>query len=408
MSPAPAPPIKLRSPLDARPIQHAGRPYLMLRDPLGLTSKTLLIPHELAPALGLLDGNRDAETLRGALAVRFGLRLPPAEIEALINSLDQALFLENEHFAEAYAQALDDYRRARYRPLSCAPSVYPAEPAELKTLLDGWLDETSPVHQPPAPVRGLVSPHIDYERGGPVYAAVWRAAAEAANEADLAVIFGTDHYGGEQRFSLTRQHYATPYGILPTPGELVDKLSRAIGTESAFRGELHHLGEHSVELAAVWLHHLRQGRPVELLPVLIGSFASFIQSGADPSQDPAICSFLETLHSATQGRQVLYVAAADLAHVGPAFGGAPVDDSAQAALQAADQELITAIAAGQAGSFITSLQRVQDRNNVCGIAPIYMTLAALAPTRGQTLAYDHCPADSAGTSLVSICGALLY
>ena len=34
-------------------------------------------------------------------------------------------------------------------------------------------------------IRGLVSPHIDYQRGGLVYAQVWRAAAQAAREAEL-------------------------------------------------------------------------------------------------------------------------------------------------------------------------------------------------------------------------------
>jgi len=61
----------------------------------------------------------------------------------------------------------------------------------------------------------LVSPHIDYARGGPVYAHVWK-------------------------LTLTRQHYATPFGVLPTAREVVETLAGAMGAETAFAGELYH------------------------------------------------------------------------------------------------------------------------------------------------------------------------
>ena len=42
-----------------------------------------------------------------------------------------------------------------------------------------------------------------------------------------------------------------------------------LGEERAFAEELHHKGEHSVELAAVWLHHFLGGRPCSIVPMLM-------------------------------------------------------------------------------------------------------------------------------------------
>jgi hypothetical protein len=60
------------SAVDARPVVHRGQPSVLLRDPLRLTDKTVVIPQHLAPLLTLCDGTRDSSALRAALAVRGG------------------------------------------------------------------------------------------------------------------------------------------------------------------------------------------------------------------------------------------------------------------------------------------------------------------------------------------------
>jgi hypothetical protein len=73
-------------------------------------------------------------------------------------------------------------------------------------------------------------------------------------------------------------------------------------------------------------------------------------------------------------------------------------------VQAADNEIIEATCAGDAEAVVDSVKSRGGRFNVCGVAPIYFLLRALAPSRGEKLAYDMCPADDASTSFVSICG----
>jgi AmmeMemoRadiSam system protein B len=163
---------------------------------------------------------------------------------------------------------------------------------------------------------GLLSPHIDYARGGAVYARVWQRAAQLAREAELVILLGVDHYGSDP-FTLTRQHYATPYGVLPTDTALVDQLAAAIGPEAAFAGELRHRGEHSLELVAVWLHHMRGGAPVSPRAdphrLLLSLHAQRRHARAATRPSPAV---LDVLRRAAAGKRTLVVASGDLAHVG--------------------------------------------------------------------------------------------
>jgi len=396
---------KLR-PVDVRPFVQGGRAALLLHDPLQLSEKTVVIPQGLAPVLALCDGTRDNGALRASLGVRFGVRIGSDVLDRLLDAFDEALLLDNERSAQAQEQMLAEYRQAPFRPPSCAGRSYPAEASDLHRILHDYLEAVDDPGPGIAGGRGLVSPHIDYARGGPVYAQVWQRAADMVREAELAVVLGTDHFGADGGLILTRQHYATPFGVLPTARDIVDALADAVGTQAAFADELHHRGEHSIELAAVWLHHVREGRACDLVPILCGSFGRFVQRDGGPEADPAIDAFVDSLRWMLADHRAIVVAAGDLAHVGPAFGGRPQGFVERAQLQAADDELIDHMCAGDAGAFFRAIQRGGDRYNVCGLPPIYLALRVLRPVQGERVAYDRCPADADGTSLVSICGVV--
>jgi AmmeMemoRadiSam system protein B len=396
---------KLRA-VDARPIIHGGRPSILLRDPLQLAAGSVVIPQQLAPVLMLCDGTRDVGGLCAAFAVRFGLRVGPGILEQLLTTFDEAFLLDNERFVQAQERARAEYRQAPFRPPSLAGKSYPAEADELRRLLQGYLDGVDDVHPDLDNGRGLVSPHIDYARGGPVYAGVWKCGMEMIRTAELVVLLGTDHFGGDGSLTLTRQQYATPFGILPTAREVVDALAQAIGPEKVFADELHHRSEHSIELATVWLHHIREGQPCELLPILCGSFSHFVQGEGEPEHDPMIAALLETLRQTMAARRTIVVAAGDLSHVGPAFGGQPLDWAGRARLQAADEELIERMRAGDGPGFYAAIERDGDRRNVCGLPPIYLTLRLLDPVEGELVSYERCPADEQGSSWVSVCGVV--
>ena len=387
------------------PVYQQGKPFILLRDPLTLAEQQIIIPEEIAPVLALCDGTRDAGALSAALAVRYGQNVSVDEIHLLTSTLDDAYLLENDRFLEAKEAALFEYRQAPFRQPILAGISYPSEPKLLQDHLQHYIDQLEITPETDS-IRGLVSPHIDYERGGPAYAKVWGRAAETVREVDLVVILGTDHFGEDNPLTLTRQNYATPYGTLPTAASLVDELATGIDERIAFNGELYHKAEHSIELAAVWLHHIRGGKPCEILPILCGSFERFIKGDTRPEEDLLIQKFNKTLSSTIADRSTLIVAAGDLAHVGPAFGGYTLDIMGRARLKAADLELIECMCAGDRGKFLEAVRLVEDRNNVCGIPPIYLALQLLSPVKGEMVVYDLCPADPQGTSVVSICGVL--
>jgi MEMO1 family protein len=429
---------RLRS-LDPQPIWQDGRQLLLLRDPLQMSDRMVAIPFELAPLLLLCDGTRDSGDLRASLLVRFGLQVSPQIVDRFLAVCDEALLLKNSHFLAAQAETLAAYRAAPYRPPALAGSSYPGDPDRLAQLFEDYLaapaarrlGEPAGRKYSGGSATGIISPHIDYQRGGPVYAAVWGAATDIVRAADLAVLFGTDHYGGAGEITLTRQSYATPWGVLPTPADLVDALARAIGPERAFASELHHRNEHSIELAVTWLHYVRRDlAPLPVVPILCGSFHHFVAGEARPESDPAIGAMVQALAEGTAGRRILVVAGADLAHVGPAFGGLPQGPAECSQVHAADQALMDQSCAADAGGFFASVKQVGDRYNVCGLPPIYMALRTLAllggiaadagpddatipvadelpRLAGHVLAYDNCPADNDGTSFVSITGIIL-
>lgn len=396
---------KLRA-LDVRPFLQDGQRFLLLRDNLQVSGQMLLVPQLLGPALALCDGTLTIAEMQTTLALHYGMRFQDGTLRDMVRTLDEACFLENERFLQAQAQALDAYRRAPFRPPALAGQSYPADPAELRALLDAYLAEVGDVVPLPE-ARGLFSPHIDYPRGGAVYARAWKRAAAAAHAADLVVLIGTDHYSDTAAsVTLTRQNYATPFGVLPTAAKIVDALAEAVGPQAAFAGELRHRGEHSLELVAVWLHHLREGRPVELAPVLTGSFSRFIEQGASPLDDPALAALAAALRESTAGRRVLWVASGDLAHVGPAFNGEPLAAEDKTRLAQADQGVIERLCAGDAEGFYAAIQRVGDQNNICGLSPGYLMLQALGAAEGECLAYRACPADEQDTSVVTVCGVV--
>lgn len=395
-------------PLELKWLEDGERPVLFMRDPTGVAPHPATVPGWLALLLGFFDGERDAAAISAAFELRTGQRLDPSEIQRVVDELDQALFLDSPRFRAARDELVRSYREAAFRPPVHADRVYPGQPTELARQLDGYRRQELDGASGASEVRGIVSPHIDYARGGPVYADTWRRAAAAVQAAEIVVIFGTDHSGGPGKLTLTRQNYATPYGVLPTALDVVDALAEAIGPEDAFAEELHHRNEHSIELAAVWLHHLRVGPPPRVVPILCGSFHHFTEGEADPATSAAFDRTIGALRQATEGRRVLIVAAADLAHVGPAFGDEhPYWAEAKAILRAKDEELLRAICDGGAGEFFRLLRDERDCRRICGLPPIYLMLRFLGDARGEVVEYDQCPADNQGGSVVSIAGVLL-
>lgn len=407
-------------PLEAFPMNEGGHQMLALRDPSGLTEAVARLPPQAVAVVQLFDGESTRDQICAEFQRRYGTPLAREVLDRLLEQLDQALFLDSERFRNHSATVFAEFARAPIRPAHLAGKSYPEDPAELAALLDSFFD---PPRGPGRPVpssgplpRAIIAPHIDYHRGGPAYAWAYRPLACAVEAPELIVVFGTDHNGVEHPFTLTRKHFDTPLGRLDTDVALVDALTSAVReslgptpAENLYRDEHHHRGEHAIELQMVWLRHVLGARAegVRVLPILCGSLQHLIDDGRTPENDATVETLLAAVERLTAGRRTLFVAGADLAHVGPRFGDRePLSSEDRGSLERRDQATLVPAAGGDALGWWSEIARERDCRRVCGLPPIYAMLRAAHPRAGRLAVYAQCPADEAGGSLVSIASVI--
>jgi AmmeMemoRadiSam system protein B len=408
-------------PLEGFPIDHKGQKMLGLRDPSGLTDSVATLPPAAVAVVQLCDGDTTRDEICAEFSRRYGSPLTRETLDRLLEQLDNAYLLDSERFRAYSAEVFGAFARSPTRAAHLAGKSYPADAGALAAQLDRFFDGPHGPGRPngvPGPLpKALVAPHIDFARGGPAYAWAYKPLAEASSLPELVVVFGTDHNGAEQPFTLTRKHYETPLGACQTDVALVDQLvglvEQRLGTPAAhdlFRDEHHHRGEHSLEFQMVWLRHVWKARmdQIRVLPILCGSLHDFVTHGRAPRSDRRVDVFLGALRELIGARPTLWIAGADLAHVGPRFGDdEPLDANDRGSLERRDQQTLDACTRGDAAAWFSEIQKEGDRRRVCGLPPIFAMLECAQPGAGRLAAYAQCPADENGGSLVSI-ASLVY
>jgi len=417
-------------PLELVPLSEDREGMYALRDPSSFSS-TVALPFEAAMLVTLMDGNRSLEELRQALHEDFGGTLTLSEVERVVNQLDAGCFLDNDRFEQHKSSVISDYQSLDVRPAAHAGTAYPEDEAAIREQLGEYFtDKEGPGLLPSegcltnevsseATQRlcGVMSPHIDFQRGGPTFAWAYdRVVTES--QAKVFVIFGTAHTPLKSLFSVSRKHFETPLGRVETDREFVDAFSRRLSllptaeeTAVMFDDEFPHRQEHSIEFQALMLQYVLGGRrDYKIVPILVGSFHPFVQSNRSPGDAPAVADFVaalrETIGSCSS--EVCFVAGVDLAHIGQQFGDEPLLDKARLTEQwTDDQQLLAAACAGDPEAWFIHVAAQQDRNRICGLAPTYTMLEAMRPERGEMLKYDQAVAKD-GSSCVSFASVAFY
>ncbi|MDE0332190.1 MAG: AmmeMemoRadiSam system protein B [Nitrospinae bacterium] len=399
--------LKLR-PVEAIPAEHRGQRMLRLTDPFRLSEAVLFAPMALVPVLQRLDGRHTFEDIKAQCKSRHGMDVTEESYRAMVSRLEEAHFLEGDGFASWSASIKDAYLSAPVRPNFLAGRSYDSDPARLRSHIDGFFKTADgpgmPARNsssPAVPLRGVVAPHIDFHRGGSTFAWAYKSVAERA-DADLFVVLGTVHAPTKYIYNLTAKSFETPFGILETSAEFVEELSDRLEV-NPFQDEFVHRGEHSIEFQAVFLQYLfADVRPVQFVPILVGSLHRFVAEGRSPRGDAQVETFIaalsETITAYRQnGRMVCLIASVDFAHVGPQFGDEdPVGEVRLKELAQADGKSLEAVCRGEAEAFYWSVAEDGDARNVCGLAPIYTMLRVLNDCEGEVLRYSQWP-DPNGT-----------
>jgi|TARA_B100001750_G_scaffold247721_1_gene274513 AmmeMemoRadiSam system protein B len=385
--------------------------FLHLQDELGLSDRAIEIPQDLAVALMLCDGTRSVSTINGALLLR-GITMGESSLIDLLQQLDDALLLGNGKFVAESKKALKRFRQRPSRPMRHAGSVYPADKEELKSYISENIKQVKDSEVPDKPsgrLRGILSPHIDYARGFLTYAKLWAVAAEDLSKIERVIILGTDHIGSMGMITPTRQNYQTPFGIIPNDEECIDLIESNIDPEDLYTEELHHVTEHSIELALVWLHALMRENQFKLTAILCGSAHGFVSGDQKVEDFSKYHTFVAALSEYCADPRTLVMAAGDLAHVGPEFGDSEqYDEELLSTLSMEDHNSLAAVQSSDAERFLALSVQESDRRKICGLSPIYLMSKLIEGSKGISVGYDQCPADQQGGSVVSIAGTLLY
>jgi AmmeMemoRadiSam system protein B len=385
---------KLR-PLNARRFDRDGQSYALLQDPLGAFTDPVLVPLQaFVHICRYFDGQMSVSEIQSAVRTETGQLVPREVIEGLVLQLDRALVLEGPTFAAFH----ESFRRSSLRPAALAGRSYANSDPALRSQLMSYFRNAEGAGPPAlggpdraARIRGILCPHIDFHRGGPVYTWSYRVLAEHSN-VDTFVILGVAHQYCRRRFALTSKDFQTPLGTVRTDRQYVERIAQAAGGE-LFDDELVHLAEHSIEFQIVFLQYvLGPERPFSIVPILVGSFHDHIERGTEPIDDPEVGRFVEALRVAERahGKNVVYIGGIDLCHVGPEFGDPlPVDPPFQNEVRQFDRELLEHAAAGKPVDWFRTAARVSNRWRVCGLAATYTMLHAMGPARGRLLRYDQ-------------------
>jgi MEMO1 family protein len=385
---------KLR-PVSPRRVEHQGQSFIMLQDMTGAVAQPVLIPIDgFNHIVRHFDGQSTLIEIQGRVLRATGLFLALNELEGLVTRLDAAMLIEGPTF-DAFHRS---YRESGRRPAAMAGRSYAATTRALLAQLEQFFVGSSGAGIPAevggtsAPeLRGVISPHIDFQRGGSVYTWAYRELLEKSN-ADTFVILGVAHQYCRRRFALTCKDFETPLGVVPTDRAYVDRIAALAGRD-LFDDELSHRTEHSIEFQVVFLQYVLGGhREFSIVPILVGSFHDLMEKGVDPIADADVSRFVQALRVAESAseKRVAYIGGIDLCHVGPEFGdSSPVEPWLQDQVRQFDSAMLDRAAACDPGGWFRTAASIGNQLRVCGLAATYTMLHAIGPVQGRLLNYKQ-------------------
>jgi len=386
---------KLRG-INAFPVQISGQALICLQDPQNVSDKSLFLPPPLYFIVSLFDGQHSILDIQAEYMRRFGDFLFREKIDEIVGQLEENLFLEGDRFQEAWRQKEEFFKRTPVREAAFAGKSYEADPDRLRVQLEGYSGGSEGPGLPEEKegmdgLKGVVAPHIDFQRGGFCYAFAHREIRER-NSSRSFIILGTAHTPMEHPFCLTRKDFVTPLGTLKADQELIDAIASRCSFD-LFQDEGIQRSEHSVEFQCIFLRYFYpEPIPLKIIPILSGSFHEAVEQGISPMEFKPIREFIEALRDSVSsaGERVCYIASADLAHMGHQFGDREgVREYGLRILAQEDEEMLGYAERMDGEGFFSSISRERDRRRICGLPAIYTMLKVLKAGEGKLLKYGQ-------------------
>ena len=378
---------------------------ICLRDPEGFVSEPLVLSPAAFLVASYLNGENNIADIQYAFCNHTGGQtIRDTDIERIVEFLDSHGFLHTEKYLHIRVKAERAYHESTTRPAHLAGKSYPANPDELRAFLDAlYLREEGPGSAPQPvtdgePLKLLVVPHIDFDRGGHSYAHGYLTLARAGRP-DTAIVFGVAHAGPPAPFIMTRKHFETPLGVLKVDTDLTDQIA-AMCDWNPYEYETVHRAEHSIEFQAVMLAHL-YGTAIRIVPILCGPFdVDASESGSESRAEEFLCACRKAVEASK--KKVTVVAGADLAHVGRRFGDDfDITDAIVNQVMARDKEDLAHVVAREPDAWYQGVMRDENGRRVCGLNCIYSALRIVGKSASGGALHHHGYAPDPAGGIVS-------
>ena len=417
-------------PVQPIPMNKDGQQFVALRDPSMLVNQSMVIPPQAMNLIQFFQGEMTideiaekfvpADKVPDETQRKSTIEKLRADIVGLAQNMDK--------FGLLWGPTFDDYEKQRMEKLEEAGAFPPQASMSLlsvaeqndaealgkppedqakqlawaaehsRKVLKDWLADAEDPEFDITPI-GLVVPHLDFLRGGEVYASAYRAWS-GAQAPDRIVILGTNHFGIGDGVVSSKHGYDTALGRVKADTEVMNKLESKLG-DRLFKDQLDLMAEHSIELHIPWIQELF-GNDVPVIAALMPDpLVPMIEDDGARVSGPEFVAALKDI-LAESGGTTYFISSADLSHVGPQFGEPkPVDDERRLEVETHDREMMTRYLSNDPAAFVEAMEWSKNPTRWCSVGNMTAIAELAAPGEIELLDYRQASDDS-GAHMVSI------
>ncbi|MGB5438662.1 MAG: AmmeMemoRadiSam system protein B [Gammaproteobacteria bacterium] len=149
------------------------------------------------------------------------------------------------------------------REPAVAGSFYPANPLQLRSMLQGYLAESAAGGPPP---KAMIVPHAGYIYSGPVAASGYARLQQAADHINRVILLGPAHRVAFRGLAVPNADgFRTPLGVVPVDKAAIDEI---LALPQVHTSEEAHRQEHSLEVHLPFLQATLN--KFTLVPLVVG------------------------------------------------------------------------------------------------------------------------------------------
>lgn len=348
---------KLRK-LDRFPLERDGESLLVLFDPHRL-DEPLAVDPSLSQYLDMMDGQKSVAQMRQTLLMKGKPVLPQDELEAVVDTLAECGFLDDDRFKARWRQALLEFQQSAELTPCLSGVAYPSDRQRL-------LHHFKALKQEPKlpPQLAHIWPYCPYPftpkdpESGPALGAL-----PDPENLDGILLLVTSHHDGAMPYQLLDKRLGTVLGTLPGATGIAQALIRP--RPWLVQEPLRWKGEQALEVPLLALRAHYGASCPQVLPLLCGRACfSPSQDEAHVLQSASLLAELENLLGT--GRWLL-------------LGAAQLGQSEQHEISELDRELLTALRQKDQRAFFPKvIAKIPSQERPAG-APVLATFLSILP-----------------------------